>query len=111
MQRYIWGFDGVRMEDAEPIRLRTDERVRIILVNDTMMEHPIHPHGLWGELENAHSDHRPYTHSLIVQPAQHCADMRADQQRGTLADTPDAKAMLEQCDKLDKQSGQAQRRR
>ncbi len=46
-----------------------------------------------------------------AQLAQHCAAMRADQQRGTLADTPDAKAMMDQCDKLDKQSGQAQHHR
>ncbi len=70
MQRYIWGFDGRRMEDTGPLELRVDERVRITLVNDTMMEHPVHLHGLWSELENAHGEFRPYKHTIIVQPAQ-----------------------------------------
>src|SRR5207253_6794488 len=66
MERFIWGFNGKKFSDAEPIRLKLGERVRIILVNDTMMEHPIHLHGLWIELENGKppigfNSSRPFT--------------------------------------------------
>ena len=70
MERFIWGFDGEKFSDAEPIRLKLGERVRIILVNDTMMEHPIHLHGLWSELENGHGEFRPYKHTINVKPAE-----------------------------------------
>src|SRR6267143_450966 len=52
MARFIWGFDGYKFSQAEPIHLKLGERVRLVLINDTMMEHPIHLHGLWSELEN-----------------------------------------------------------
>ena len=45
MERFIWGFDGKKFSEAEPIRLKLGERVRFVLINDTMMEHPIHLHG------------------------------------------------------------------
>jgi FtsP/CotA-like multicopper oxidase with cupredoxin domain len=70
MERFIWGFDGKKFSEAHPIFLSYGERVRIILVNDTMMEHPIHLHGLWSELENGHGDFNPYKHTLIVKPAE-----------------------------------------
>ena len=66
MERFIWGFNGAKFSDAEPIRLKLGERVRIILINDTMMEHPIHLHGLWSELENGHDEFRPYKHTINV---------------------------------------------
>jgi FtsP/CotA-like multicopper oxidase with cupredoxin domain len=66
MERFIWGFNGERFSDAGPIRLKLGERLRIILVNDTMMEHPIHLHGLWSELENGNGALRPYKHTLSV---------------------------------------------
>ena len=68
MQRYIWGFDAKKFSEAPPIRLRLNERVRITLINDTMMEHPIHLHGFWSELENGQGDLRPNKHTLISQP-------------------------------------------
>ena len=68
MARYMWGFDGTKFSQSEPIRLARGERVRFTLVNDTMMEHPIHLHGLWSELENGQDDYRPYKHTVIVQP-------------------------------------------
>jgi CopA family copper-resistance protein len=68
MMRYIWGFDGKKFSQAEPIRLALGERVRFTLINDTMMEHPIHLHGLWSELENGQDEYRPYKHTVIVQP-------------------------------------------
>ena len=66
MERFIWGFNGEKFSDAEQIRLKLGERVRIMLVNDTMMEHPIHLHGLWTELENGKGEFRPYKHTLNV---------------------------------------------
>src|SRR5581483_3017433 len=70
MERFIWTFDGDKFSDAEPIRLTLGERVRIILVNDSMMEHPIHLHGLWSELENGHGEFRPYKHTINVKPGE-----------------------------------------
>jgi CopA family copper-resistance protein len=70
MTRYIWGFDGKKFSQAEPIRLRQGERVRFTLINDTMMDHPIHLHGLWSELENGHGQYRPYKHTVIVKPGE-----------------------------------------
>ncbi len=69
MERFIWGFNGEKFSSAEPIRLRLGERVRFILVNDTMMEHPIHLHGLWSELENG-NEMRPYKHTINVKPGE-----------------------------------------
>ncbi|MCH4140585.1 MAG: copper resistance system multicopper oxidase [Acetobacter fabarum] len=68
MERYIWGFDGKKFSEAEPIPLRLGERVRFTLINDTMMEHPIHLHGLWSELENGQGAYNPIKHTIIVQP-------------------------------------------
>ncbi|MGH7934708.1 MAG: copper resistance system multicopper oxidase [Candidatus Binataceae bacterium] len=73
MERFIWGFDGEKFSDAEPIRLKLGERVRIILVNDTMMEHPMHLHGLWSELENDKGEFRPYKHTINVKPGERLA--------------------------------------
>lgn len=68
MERYIWGFNGRKFSESGPIRLKKNERVRFTLINDTTMEHPIHLHGLWSELENGQGDYRPYKHTLISQP-------------------------------------------
>jgi CopA family copper-resistance protein len=70
MERYIWGFNGRKFSDAEPIELKLGERVRFVLINDTMMEHPIHLHGLWSELDNGHGEFNPYKHTVIVKPAE-----------------------------------------
>jgi len=70
MERFIWGFDGHKLSEAEPIRLKLGERVRFVLINDTMMEHPIHLHGLWSELENGSGEFSPYKHTLLVKPAE-----------------------------------------
>lgn len=70
MERYIWGFNGKTFAQSEPIELKLGERIRIVLVNDTMMEHPIHLHGLWSELENGHGAFNPYKHTLIVKPSE-----------------------------------------
>jgi CopA family copper-resistance protein len=70
MERFIWGFDGRKFSQAEPIHLKLGERVRFVLINDTMMEHPIHLHGLWSELENGSGEFAPYKHTLIVKPSE-----------------------------------------
>lgn len=68
MSRYMWSMNGVMFDDAEPIILRHNERLRFVVVNDTMMTHPIHLHGLWSELETGDSGHIPRKHTVIVQP-------------------------------------------
>jgi CopA family copper-resistance protein len=70
MERFIWGFDGKKYSEAGPIVLQRGERVRFVLINDTMMEHPIHLHGLWSELENGHGEFRPYKHTINVKPGE-----------------------------------------
>jgi CopA family copper-resistance protein len=52
MERFAWSFDGIKFSDAEPLRLTYGERMRIVLVNDTMMAHPIHLHGMWSDVED-----------------------------------------------------------
>jgi len=68
MSRYIWSIDGIKYADAQPIHLKYGERVRITFVNDTMMNHPMHLHGLWSELETGDPNHMPRKHTVIVQP-------------------------------------------
>ncbi len=68
MSRYMWSFNGIKFADAEPINLAFGERVRFHLVNDTMMTHPIHLHGLWSELETGDGDALPRKHTVLVQP-------------------------------------------
>ncbi|MEO7050256.1 MAG: copper resistance system multicopper oxidase, partial [Rhodanobacter sp.] len=70
MRRYMWSFDGVKFADAKPVHFRYGERLRIVLVNDTMMNHPIHMHGMWGELENPDGQFQVRKHTINVQPAQ-----------------------------------------
>lgn len=68
MSRYMWSMDGIKFADAEPLQLEYGERVRIQLVNDTMMTHPIHLHGVWSELETSDPDYIPRKHTILVQP-------------------------------------------
>ena len=69
MERYMWSFDGVKMsDDPAPIPFRLGERVRVRLINDTMMGHPIHLHGHFFELVTGHGDHAPRKHTVLVQP-------------------------------------------
>jgi len=70
MERFIWGFDGKKFSEAQPIVLQRGERVRFVLINDSMMEHPIHLHGLWSELENGQGELRPYKHTINVKPGE-----------------------------------------
>ncbi len=68
MERYIWSFNGQKFADAEPLRLKYGERVRITLVNDTMMEHPIHLHGVWSDLEDAQGHFMVRKHTINMPP-------------------------------------------
>ena len=69
MERFMWSFDGEKMSDVhEPIPFIEGERVRINLINDSMMGHPIHIHGHFFELVTGHGDHAPRKHTVIVQP-------------------------------------------
>ena len=71
MERYMWSFDGKKYSEAKtPIPFRYGERLRLILVNDTMMEHPIHLHGMWMVLENGHGANQPLLHTVSVKPAE-----------------------------------------
>ena len=71
MERYMWSFDGKKYSDAaEPIPFRYGERLRLTFVNDTMMEHPLHLHGMWMYLENGAGPYSPRKHTLIVKPAE-----------------------------------------
>jgi len=69
MERYMWAFDGVKLSAVTaPIAFRQNERVRVTLVNDTMMAHPIHLHGHYFELVTGHGDHAPRKHTVNVAP-------------------------------------------
>jgi len=69
MERFMWSFDGEKMSDVhEPIPFIEGERVRVNLINDSMMGHPIHIHGHFFELVTGHGDHAPRKHTVIVQP-------------------------------------------
>ena len=68
MERFAWSFDGMKFSDAEPIRLTYGERVRIVLVNDTMMMHPIHLHGMWSDLEDEHGRFQVRKHTIDMPP-------------------------------------------
>ncbi|WP_456269029.1 copper resistance system multicopper oxidase [Kushneria sp. AK178] len=69
MERYMWSFDGVKYSDSEPIDIVLGDRIRLVLINDTMMEHPIHLHGMFMELENGQGERLPFKHTLSVLPA------------------------------------------
>ncbi|MGO3345665.1 MAG: copper resistance system multicopper oxidase [Marinomonas sp.] len=68
MDRYMWSINGIKFADSEPLELAYGERVRITLVNDTMMTHPMHLHGMWSELETGDPDYIPRKHTVMVQP-------------------------------------------
>ena len=70
MERFVWSFNGQKFSEAEPLKFRYGERLRITLVNDSMMTHPIHLHGMWSELEDASGNFQVRKHTVNVQPAQ-----------------------------------------
>jgi CopA family copper-resistance protein len=79
MERFVWSFNGEKFSDAQPLRFSHGERLRIVLVNDSMMTHPIHLHGMWSELVDEHGDFLVRKHTVSVQPGQRMAyDVTAD---------------------------------
>ncbi|MFT3756736.1 MAG: copper resistance system multicopper oxidase [Pseudoxanthomonas sp.] len=68
MEKFAWSFNGIPFASAEPLRLNYGERVRIVLVNDTMMQHPIHLHGLWSDLEDEHGQFKLRKHTVDMPP-------------------------------------------
>jgi len=68
MERFVWSFNGIKFADAEPLRFTYGERLRIVLVNDTMMMHPIHLHGMWSDLEDDHGQFQVRKHTLDMPP-------------------------------------------
>ncbi len=74
MHRYMWSFDGYKFSEVSgPIELDYDERVRLQFVNDTMMSHPIHLHGMFVELVNGNGRRNPRKHTVVVKPAERLA--------------------------------------
>ncbi|MCZ6658253.1 MAG: copper resistance system multicopper oxidase [Gammaproteobacteria bacterium] len=70
MERYSWSLDGLEFGKSTPVHFRYGERLRVVLVNDTMMTHPMHLHGLWSELESPGGEFMARRHTISVQPAQ-----------------------------------------
>jgi CopA family copper-resistance protein len=70
MQRYMWSFNGRKFSESQPLQFRYGERLRIVLVNDSMMTHPIHLHGMWSEIEDANGEFQLRKHTVTVQPGQ-----------------------------------------
>ena len=68
MERFAWSFNGVKFSGSEPVRLTYGERLRIVLVNDTMMTHPIHLHGLWSDVEDDAGEFLVRKHTVDMPP-------------------------------------------
>ena len=70
MERYMWSFDGLKFSEVkDPVNFKYGERIRLILVNDSMMDHPIHLHGMWMELENGNYP-APRKHTISLKPSE-----------------------------------------
>jgi len=70
MERFVWSFNGRKFSEAEPLLFHYGERLRLVLINDSMMNHPIHLHGMWGEVEGPDGGVWFRKHTINVQPAQ-----------------------------------------
>ena len=68
MERYMWSINGIKYADAKPLQFHYGERLRITFINDTMMNHPMHLHGMWSDLETGDDSHLVRKHTVIVQP-------------------------------------------
>lgn len=80
MERYMWSFDGKKFSEAStPIPFRLGERIRLTFINDTMMSHPLHLHGMWMDLDTGSAPHNPRKHTMSVQPGEKLSvDITAD---------------------------------
>ena len=68
MERYMWSINGIPYHEADPLEFHYGERLRITYINDTMMNHPMHLHGLWSDLETGDENHLVRKHTIISQP-------------------------------------------
>ena len=68
MERFAWSFDGIKFSSAEPLRLTYGERLRVVLVNDSMMSHPIHLHGMWSDVEGDDGEFLVRKHTVNLPP-------------------------------------------
>lgn len=68
MERYMWSINGIKYADAAPLEFYYGERIRITFINDTMMNHPMHLHGMWSDLETGDDDRLVRKHTVVVQP-------------------------------------------
>ena len=70
MERFVWSFDGRKFSESQPLHFNYGERLRLVLINDSMMNHPIHLHGMWGEVESPAGQVIFRKHTINVQPSQ-----------------------------------------
>jgi CopA family copper-resistance protein len=68
MERYMWSINGIKYADAKPLQFHYGERLRITFINDTMMNHPMHLHGMWSDLETGDDNYLVRKHTIVVQP-------------------------------------------
>ena len=68
MERYMWSINGIKYEDSLPLEFKYGERLRITYINDTMMNHPMHLHGMWSDLESGDDNYLPRKHTINSQP-------------------------------------------
>ena len=68
MDRYIWSINGIKYSEAKPLEFHYGERLRITYINDTMMNHPMHLHGMWSDLETGDDNYLVKKHTIVVQP-------------------------------------------
>src|SRR3546814_19453422 len=70
MERFIWSLDGIKLNDSRPLHFKPNERLRVTFVNDTLMAHPMHLHGMWSDVEGPDGAFQVRKHTVVVQPAQ-----------------------------------------
>jgi len=85
MERYSWSFDGLEFGKSTPVHMAHNQRIRVILVNDTMMTHPMHLHGMWSDLEDDQGNLLVRRHTIPVQPAQRISFLTTPQDLGRWA--------------------------
>ncbi|HVN43913.1 MAG TPA: copper resistance system multicopper oxidase [Steroidobacteraceae bacterium] len=85
MERFMWSFNGQKFSEAPPLEFALAERLRIVLVNDSMMTHPIHLHGMWSEVEGEAGEFLVRKHTVSVQPAQRLTYLVTASARGRWA--------------------------
>ena len=87
-------LDGIKLNDSRPLHFKPNERLRVTFVNDTMMAHPMHLHGMWSDVEGPDGAFQVRKHTVVVQPAQRIAplhpkahpDQRFRRRKGARAD-------------------------